>query len=825
MQQAPGQAKGAEIDTSALNSAPFHTGGPSRPADGQPESFVLEDHHLHLHYQQPATEWSHALPIGNGRLGAVVHGRTATELLQLNENSVWYGGPQDRTPRDALRKLPLLRRLIREGRHAEAEELVRTAFWASPASMRHYEPLGTCSIQFGHGEVLKGGGQGSGAEGGGVTGYRRWLDLGKSVCGTEYTFRPDETSESTRVKREVVASFPDQVLLMRVTASRRIRFVVRLNRVSEFEWETNEFLDSIDTARDQIVLQATPGGKDSNRLALVLKVRCDELEDRGTVQAVGNCLIVESAACTIAIGAQTTYRAKNPETAALEDVNKALAASWESLFIRHVADYRALFDRISLRMWPDASHTPTDERIKNNRDPGLIALYHNYGRNLLISCSRDSYKPLPANLQGIWNPSFAPPWGSKYTININIQMNYWPASASNLFACALPLVDLLERMAEKGRETARLMYGCKGWCAHHNTDIWADTNPQDRWMPATLWPLGGVWVCIDMIKLVRQQYDRALHVRLAPVLEGCVEFLLDFLVPSECGTYLVTNPSLSPENTFVSGGKPGILCEGSTMDMNIVATAFEDFLWTVEQLHGGEHPLAEKVEAVRLPPVQINDRGLIQEWGLKDYDEHEPGHRHVSHLFGLFPGNTLRTQPEFEAAKQVLERRATHGGGHTGWSRAWLLNLHARLRDAEGCGKHMDLLLRDSTLPNMLDNHPPFQIDGNFGGCAGILECLVRRWEPALYEAGVTLLPACPREWPRGKLTDVVVRNDWTVSFEWKDGEIIDPVVVRNATQNDKSAIAVKYPDRKIAVVRGSGEHEVFCTDAVSIEGECGDFR
>lgn len=343
-------------------------------------------------------------------------------------------------------------------------------------------------------------------------------------------------------------------------------------------------------------------------------------------------------------------------------------------------------------------------------------------------------------------------------------------------------------------------------------------------MPATLWPLAGVWVCVDMMKLVRERYDRSLHERLAPILEGCVEFLLDFLVPSECGKYLVTNPSLSPENTFVSDGRPGILCEGSTMDMAIVDMAFEYFLWTVEKLYGGKHSLADKVEEVTLPPVQINEKGLIQEWGLKDYDELEPGHRHVSHLFGLYPGNTLRTQEEIMAAKRVLERRAAHGGGHTGWSRAWLLNLHARLRDSNGAGKHVELLLRDSTLDNMLDNHPPFQIDGNFGGCAGILECLARRWEPTLYEAGVTLLPACPKEWEQGKLTGLHVRDGWTVSFQWKDGKVIDPVTAHNSA-HDGSKMAVKFPDAKVAVVRGFGEHHIKHGELTAGEGPCGDFR
>lgn len=789
---------------------------------------VPGDEHLHLHYRRPATEWSQALPVGNGRLGAVVHGRTTTELLQLNEDSVWYGGPQNRTPRDALHNLPLLRRWIREGMHAKAEELVRTAFFASPASMRHYEPLGTCTIEFGHGDVVESGGNGGNGAKGGVTEYKRWLDLSRSVCGTNYTFRRTDpvnnTGRTVNINRQVIASFADQVLLMRIQATDKIRFIIRLNRVSEIEWETNEFLDSVYTKADRIVLKATPGGQESNSLALVLGVRCDDLGAGGSVEMVGNCLIVESTACTIAIGAQTTYRTEHPEQAAIGDVDRALENTWETLLDRHVTDYRSLFDRVSLRMWPDASHIPTDERIRDNRDPGLVALYHNFGRYLLISCSRDSCKPLPANLQGIWNPSFAPPWGSKYTININVQMNYWPVSACNLFECALPLVDLLERMAARGKTTARVMYGCSGWCAHHNTDIWADTEPQDRWMPATLWPLAGVWVCIDMMKLVRQRYDRSLHERLAPILEGCVEFLLGFLVPSECGKYLITNPSLSPENTFVSQGKPGILCEGSTMDMSIVDMAFEYFLWTVEELYKGTHPLVEKVESVRLPPVQINDKGLIQEWGLKDFGELEPGHRHVSHLFGLYPGSTLRAPEEIEAAKKVLARRAAHGGGHTGWSRAWLLNLHARLRDAEGCAKHMELLLRDSTLPNMLDNHPPFQIDGNFGGCAGILECLARRWEPALYEAGVTLMPACPEGWSSGKLAGLHVRDGWLLSFEWKDGEIVDPVVARNEA-HDNTSLAVKYPSGRIVIVHGAGEHRIVHADATSREGECGNFR
>lgn len=382
----------------------------------------MEDQHQRLHYTRPSTQWSEALPVGNGRLGAMVYGRTNTELLQLNEDSVWYGGPQDRTPRDALRNLALLRQLIREGRHPEAENVVQTAFFATPASMRHYEPLGTCTIEFGHGDAIPENASNRSRQG--ISGYQRWLTLSQSLCRTEYSFcRGDGSDEQpVQVSRQVIASFPDQVILVRIAASHRIKFVTRLNRLSEIEWETNEFLDSIYANDGRIVLQATPGGRNSNQLAITLGVCLDDGDTGGSVETVGNCLVIETSSCTIAIGAQTKYRVEDPVAASLFNVVEALKKSWDSLLTRHVADYRALFDRVNLRMWPDAPSIPTHERIQSHRDPGLVALYHNFGRYLLISSSRDAYKALPANLQGIWNPSFAPPWGSKYTININTQM-------------------------------------------------------------------------------------------------------------------------------------------------------------------------------------------------------------------------------------------------------------------------------------------------------------------------------------------------------------------------------------------------------------------
>jgi hypothetical protein len=414
-----------------------------------------------LHFKAPASDWAQSFSVGNGRLGAMVYGRTTTELLQLKENSVWYGGRQDRTPRDALKNLPRLRNLIRAGDHTRAEDLIRKAFFATPHSQRHYEPLGTLTLEFCHEEAD-------------VQNYCRDLDLTTAVTSLRYEHC------GIKYSREVFASYPDNVLVMQLESSQETEFTLRLTRVSEREYETNEFVDSITAAKDSIEMQATPGGLGSNRLCCVAKVRC---HDGGVVDAIGNCLVVTSKKATILLSAQTTFRHENVGSAALADVQ--LAVEKRDLRERHIKDYQSLFQRTQLCLYPDNAGMSTDERLLETPDPGLVALCHNYGRYLLISCSRPGFKSLPAALQGLWNPSFQPAWGSKYTININTQMNYWPANVCNLAECEFPLFDLLERMAERGKKTATIMYGCRGWAAHHNTDIWADTDPQDRWMPAT----------------------------------------------------------------------------------------------------------------------------------------------------------------------------------------------------------------------------------------------------------------------------------------------------------------------------------------------------
>ena len=388
-------------------------------------------------------------------------------------------------------------------------------------------------------------------------------------------------------------------------------------------------------------------------------------------------------------------------------------------------------------------------------------------------------------------------------------MNYWHSNIGNLAECEKPLFELLERLAENGSRTARDMYGCRGWCAHHNTDIWCDTDPQDRWMPATLWPLGGVWLCTHIWDSYLFSGDLLFLERMFPLLRGCVEFLLDFLIKDAAGKYLVTNPSLSPENTFVNErGEHGVFCEASTMDVQIISAVFQSYLSTTDALQLTNDSLISAVRATLplLPTHQIGTHGQLLEWS-HDYIELEPGHRHTSHLWALHPGSAItpdQTPALAAACSVVLGRRAEHGGGHTGWSRAWLINLHARLREAYECKSHVEKLLKNSTLPNLLDDHPPFQIDGNFGGAAGIIEMLVQSHE--VHDDGrriVRILPAWPREWGNGSVKGVKCRGGFEVGFQWKDGEVVGDVYVKSEQGTVGLLI---FPNGRTVAISNKGE-------------------
>ncbi|KAG9570096.1 glycoside hydrolase family 95 protein, partial [Aureobasidium melanogenum] len=779
-----------------------------------------------LWYDKPASEWNQALPVGNGRLGCMVHGRTGTELLCLNEDSVWYGGLQNRVPQDALKHLPKLRELVREGHHAQAEKLVNRAFCGSPSGQRHFEPLATVKVEFGH-EADK------------VTDYRRELDLDTATHRMEYNY------DGAKVNIEMLASVFDQVLCMRIQSSRELEFVVRLTRESEVEYESHEYLDSLETTSDRIVMLATPGGHQSIRACCVLGITTDQ---EGTVEAGGGSLVVFAKEALVVISARTSFRHHDFQTLAVGDVSAALERGAAKIWDCHTQHHQSLYRQTLLTLGPTSPEDalPTDQRIGKGTTPGLVALYTNYSRYLLLSSSRpsngsDQTLDLPANLQGIWNPSFHSAWGSKFTLNINLQMNYWGCLPLSLAPCMDPLFSLLHRLAlpENGGSVAKEMYGARGWCCHNNTDLWADCSPCERWMPATLWPLGGAWLSSFVWEHYLFSSSLSTLSKNFPVLEGAVEFCLDWLVPetfSDGKEYRVTNPSLSPENTFLDEhtGEKGVFCRGSTADLTIISSLFEDYLNACKTLQLRPHLLREVGKAMlALPPPSICKKtGRLQEWGIANHADAEPGHRHVSHLLGLYPFNCIDmdASPQLSrAALRSLEIRLANGGGHTGWSRSHLLCIFSRLRMPDKVAESFEALLNTSTLPNLFSSHPPFQIDGNFGAAAAVVECLVQSFELTGHGQRVLrILPCWPKEWGDGEVNGISCRGGWCVGFRWRNGMVEGCVEVRsvieedNTNQNGKEHNGsngqqapnaeerkgvVVFPDGRLVEFKGRGPH------------------
>jgi alpha-L-fucosidase 2 len=732
---------------------------------------------LRLWYRQPAEAWTEALPVGNGRLGAMVFGGVARERLQLNEDTLYAGGPYDPSDPGALLALPRVRELIAAGRYAEAQALANEKMMARPLRMPSYQTVGNLLLTFGASSFTEG--------------YRRDLDLDTAVARVEYR------QDGVNWTREVFASAVDQVIAVRIRADRE----AAVNLRATFE---TPMPGAVRVEGDTLILAGGNTSQQGLPAALRYETRVRVIAQGGELVSSEDALTLHGAnAVTLLLAIATNYRrfddvGGDPAAITRRQLEAAAGRGWDQLVAAHIADHRKLFRRVTLDLGRTAaSEQPTDLRIRDSattQDPQLAALYFQYARYLLIACSRTGTQP--ANLQGLWNDKLSAPWGSKYTININTEMNYWPAEPANLAECVQPLVAMVKDLAVTGARTARVNYGARGWVAHHNTDLWRATAPIDA-ARYGMWPTGGAWLCQHLWDHYDYGRDRAYLADVYPVMKGAAEFFLDTLVPDPSGKFRVTSPSMSPENNHIDGVS---ICAGPAMDSQILRDLFAHCIEAAEVLHvDAEFRAACAVTRARLPPDRIGKGGQLQEW-LEDWDLEapEPNHRHVSHLYALFPSGqiNLRQTPELAAAaKRSLELR---GDLSTGWAIAWRINLWARLRDAEHTHAVIKLLLDPSrTYPNMFDAHPPFQIDGNFGGANGILEMLVQ-----CVGGEIELLPPVPRAGATGSVRGIRTRGGFELDVSWRDG-ILHRAVLRNVSGG---VAHVRYREglRKVRVRRGA---------------------
>ncbi len=732
---------------------------------------------LTLWYKQPAANWNEALPVGNGSLGAMVFGGVAKERIQLNVDTLWAGGPKDRINPKALEALPKVRQLLFEGKNAEATRLAGETMMGIPCRIESYETLGDLWLEFPHVEQ--------------VTEYRRKLNLEEAMTAVTYEI------DGVKFTRTVHACPVNNILVVYMKARNdqqqpadAISFTASLTREQDAE--------VVGLAPDMLILRGAVNGGQGMKYEARLQAG-----GNGQIAVEGNRLVVRNASdIVLRLAAATSYRHDDPSKVCEQRLAKS-QKGFDQLKSDYLPTHRELFDRVKLELHGTdaevdaAAHKlPTDERLARVKagadDPALAALYFQFGRYLLISSSRPGC--MPANLQGIWNDRMKAPWNADFHTNINLQMNYWLAENCNLAECHEPLFDLMDSIVDSGNKTAKAHYGCDGWVVHHLTDPFGFTVPADGvW---GVWPVGAAWLAQHPYEHYLFSGDKTfLRQRAYPLMKGAARFMLDFLVEAPEGTpvagKLVTCPSHSPENRFrKADGQVSMFTYAATMDLEIIHDLFTNCIDSIDVLAkdaaDGKFDTefrAELVDALkRLPPLQISPRtGALQEW-VEDYDEPEPKHRHVSHMFGLHPGRqiTLRGTPELaEAIRTTLNRR---GDAATGWSRAWKTCAWARLEDGDRAYKIFKGLLQHGTLPNLFDTHPPFQIDGNFGATSAIAEMLLQSHLGNPQEGfELAFLPALPNAWPTGKVAGLRGRGGVEVDLQWRDGRA-ERAIVRATT-------------------------------------------